>query len=110
MTIENLPTEAAPLEGMRATSDNVYQTAVIIGERARQLVVHRRELFEKELDELGEEQAAYEGEEDVVVDPRRRSIALRYAKMVKPVQAAIEEFTAGQLYYSYPKKIEDLGA
>ena len=88
----------APLspEMLCAETCNIFKTARMVGERAKQILVRNKRSFEEAI-----EAVSVAGE---LSRAQRESLALEYEKRLKPVLEAIEDLVAGDLVPVQPAK------
>jgi DNA-directed RNA polymerase subunit K/omega len=75
---------------------NVYQSVVVLGQRAEQIGAHLKEELNEKLAEFG---TSSESLEEIVENREQIEIAKHYEQLPKPTLLAIEEFLKGQVYY-----------
>ncbi|MDD9139827.1 MAG: DNA-directed RNA polymerase subunit omega [Candidatus Cardinium sp.] len=80
-----------------ASTDNIYETTVIITKRAKQITLRMKEELNRSLEEFTADAA----EKDSLDLHRQYAIAQHYEKLPKPVLEATEEFLRGDLTFRY---------
>ncbi|MEM7173676.1 MAG: DNA-directed RNA polymerase subunit omega [Bacteroidota bacterium] len=79
-------------------SENVYENTVLIGKRARQLVLQRRADFVADLEDFKDDFM------DAIQDNAyMENLAKKYERMNKPVVAASKQVQEGAIVYKYPE-------
>ncbi len=89
------------LEDLIKTTDNVYESIVVISKRANQLSAETKEELNKKLEEF----ASYTDNLEEIFENREQiEISKHYEKLPKPTLIATQEFIDGKIYYRNPKK------
>ena len=84
---------------------NIYETTVIVAQRAKQIAVSIKE----ELDtKLAEFISHADNVEEVFENKEHIEISKFYEKQPKPAIIATEEFLAGKVVYRYPEEAASL--
>ena len=99
----NAPTTTVPRDLMELCGDtgNIYETVVIIGERANQIAVEMKNDLSKKLQEF----ASYNDKLEEVFENREQiEISRYYEKLPKPTLIATQEYIEGKVYYRNPAK------
>ena len=77
---------------------NIYETAVIIAKRAKQIVVKTKEELN---DKFAEFESHADNLEEVFENEERIEISKYYEKQSKPTVVSTEEFLADEIAYRY---------
>ena len=86
---------------MSATTENIYETVMIISKRANQIGVEMKEELNKKLQEF----ASYTDNLEEVFENREQiEISKFYERLPKPALIAAQEFVDGKIYYRNPAK------
>ena len=89
------------LNELDATTDNVYESLMVIAKRANQINAEVKEELNKKLQEF----ASYSDNLEEVFENREQiEISRYYERLSKPVLIAYEEFKDGLIYYRNPAK------
>lgn len=85
------------------TDGNLYEAVVILSKRARQIATKQQEDLNKEL-------SYFEGfeveKEDAFTQEEQSRTSLKYEKMPKPTEMAINEMMNDEIYFRNPKMEE----
>lgn len=83
------------------TDGNLYEAVVILSKRARQIAAKRQEDLSKEL-------SYFEGfdveKEDAFTQEEQARTSLKYEKMPKPTEVAINEMMDDEIYFRNPSE------
>ena len=84
-----------------ATTDNIYESLMVIAKRANQINAEVKEELNQKLQEF----ASYSDNLEEVFENREQiEISRYYERLSKPVLIAYEEFKDGLIYYRNPAK------
>ena len=89
-------------EELVKTTGNIYETTVIISQKAKQVALRTREELQAKLATLVVNDAEYTEEHDSASE--RVEISKHYEQQPKPTTVATEEFLAGTITYHYTDK------
>lgn len=89
------------LRELDTTTDNVYESLVIIAKRANQISNNIKEELHQKLSEFA---SSNDNLEEVFENREQIEISKHYEKLPKPVLVAIQEFLDGKVYYRNPTK------
>jgi DNA-directed RNA polymerase subunit K/omega len=88
------------LESFSKTAENVYEAIVVVSKRARQVNDEYKIQMNNEI-----ETAVKPSEEDVDANSDRMKISIKYEKLEKPTQKAIQEMQTNELRFKYKEFI-----
>jgi DNA-directed RNA polymerase subunit K/omega len=89
------------LNELDATTDNIYESLMVIAKRANQINAEVKEELNQKLQEF----ASYSDNLEEVFENREQiEISRYYERLSKPVLIAYEEFKDGLIYYRNPAK------
>ncbi|MEK7720151.1 MAG: DNA-directed RNA polymerase subunit omega [Bacteroidota bacterium] len=89
------------LSELDATTDNIYESLMVIAKRANQISAEVKEELNQKLQEF----ASYSDNIEEVFENREQiEISRYYERLSKPVLIAYEEFKDGLIYYRNPAK------
>ena len=89
------------LSELDATTDNIYESLMVIAKRANQINAEVKEELNQKLQEF----ASYSDNlEEVFENSEQIEISRYYERLSKPVLIAYEEFKDGLIYYRNPAK------
>jgi DNA-directed RNA polymerase subunit K/omega len=89
------------LSELDATTDNIYESLMVIAKRANQISAEVKEELNQKLQEF----ASYSDSLEEVFENREQiEISRYYERLSKPVLIAYEEFKDGLIYYRNPAK------
>ena len=89
------------LDELDATTDNIYESLMVIAKRANQINAEVKEELNQKLQEF----ASYSDNLEEVFENREQiEISRYYERLSKPVLIAYEEFKDGLIYYRNPAK------
>ncbi len=89
------------LSELDATTDNIYESLMVIAKRANQISAEVKEELNQKLQEF----ASYSDNLEEVFENREQiEISRYYERLSKPVLIAYEEFKDGLIYYRNPAK------
>ncbi|WP_158829421.1 DNA-directed RNA polymerase subunit omega [Mucilaginibacter lacusdianchii] len=89
------------LRELDKTTDNIYESLVIMGKRANQVSNNIKEELHQKLSEFA---SSNDNLEEVFENREQIEISKHYEKLPKPVLVAIQEFLDGKVYYRNPSK------
>ena len=89
------------LRELDTTTDNIYESLVIMGKRANQISNNIKEELHQKLSEFA---SSNDNLEEVFENREQIEISKHYEKLPKPVLVAIQEFLDGKVYYRNPSK------
>ena len=84
------------LRALDITTDNIYESVVIISKRANQLAVEMKEELQ---DKLSEFTAVNEVIEEIFENREQIEVSKQYERMPKPSLVATDEFIKGKTYH-----------
>lgn len=89
------------LSELDSTTDNIYESLMVIAKRANQISAEVKEELNQKLQEF----ASYSDNLEEVFENREQiEISRYYERLSKPVLIAYEEFKDGLIYYRNPAK------
>jgi DNA-directed RNA polymerase subunit K/omega len=89
------------LSELDSTTDNIYESLMVIAKRANQINAEVKEELNQKLQEF----ASYSDNLEEVFENREQiEISRYYERLSKPVLIAYEEFKDGLIYYRNPAK------
>ena len=83
------------------TTDNIYESIVIISKRANQIASNLKEELHGKLAEFA---SSNDNLEEIFENREQIEISKHYERMPKPSLVAIDEFIHGKVYYRNPAK------
>ncbi|MFT5512216.1 MAG: DNA-directed RNA polymerase subunit K/omega [Bacteroidia bacterium] len=86
---------------LETTTQNLYESVVIIGKRANQLSAQLKEELNAKLDEFASDT---DNLEEIFENREQIEISKYYESLPKPTLMATEEFLNGQVYFRKPSK------
>ncbi len=89
------------LRELDATTDNIYESIVIMSKRANQISNNVKEELHQKLSEFA---SANDNLEEVFENREQIEISKHYERMPKPTLVAITEFLDEKVYYRNPQK------
>jgi DNA-directed RNA polymerase subunit K/omega len=89
------------LRELDKTTDNIYESIVIMAKRANQLSNNLKEELHQKLSEFA---SSNDNLEEVFENREQIEISKHYEKLPKPVLVAVQEFIDGKVYYRNPAK------
>ncbi len=92
------------LRELDKSTDNIYESIVIMGKRANQLSNNLKEELHQKLSEFA---SSNDNLEEVFENREQIEISKHYEKLPKPVLVAVQEFVDGKVYYRNPAKEQD---
>jgi len=92
------------LRELDKTTDNIYESIVIMAKRANQLSNNLKEELHQKLSEFA---SSNDNLEEVFENREQIEISKHYEKLPKPALVAVQEFVDGKVYYRNPAKEPD---
>ncbi len=89
------------LRDLDKTTDNIYESLVVMSKRANQISNNIKEELSQKLAEFT---SSNDNLEEVFENREQIEISKHYEKMPKPSLIAIQEFLEGKIYYRNPSK------
>lgn len=89
------------LRDLDKTTDNIYESIVVMSKRANQISNNIKEELSQKLSEFT---SANDNLEEVFENREQIEISKYYEKMPKPSLIAVQEFLEGKIYYRNPSK------
>ncbi len=89
------------LRDLDKTTDNIYESIVVMSKRANQISNNIKEELSQKLSEFT---SANDNLEEVFENREQIEISKHYEKMPKPSLIAVQEFLEGKIYYRNPSK------
>lgn len=89
------------LRQLDTTTDNVYESLVVIAKRANQISNNIKEELQGKLSEFA---SSNDNLEEVFENREQIEISKHYERMPKPTLIAIDEFLHDKVYYRNPSK------
>ena len=83
------------------TTDNIYESIVIISKRANQIANNLKEELHGKLAEFA---SSNDNLEEVIENREQIEISKHYERMPKPSLIAVDEFLHNKVYYRNPSK------
>ncbi|MEI5986427.1 MULTISPECIES: DNA-directed RNA polymerase subunit omega [Sphingobacterium] len=102
----NVPnsTVTRDLRELDNTTDNLYESIVIISKRANQISVDIKEELNQKLSEFA---SSNDNLEEVFENREQIEISKHYERMPKPTLVAIDEFLHDKVYFRNPSKEQE---
>lgn len=102
----NKPTVASStitrdLRDLDKSTDNIYESLVIMSKRANQISNNIKEELHQKLSEFA---TSNDNLEEVFENREQIEISKHYERMPKPVLVAVQEFLEDKIYYRNPNK------
>ena len=94
-------TKTRDLRQLDTTTDNVYESLVVIAKRANQISNNIKEELQGKLSEFA---SSNDNLEEVFENREQIEISKHYERMPKPTLIAIDEFLHDKVYYRNPSK------
>ncbi|WP_157569412.1 DNA-directed RNA polymerase subunit omega [Mucilaginibacter arboris] len=91
------------LRDLDKTTDNIYESIVVMSKRANQISNNIKEELSQKLSEFT---SSNDNLEEVFENREQIEISKHYEKMPKPSLIAVQEFLEGKIYYRNPTKEE----
>ncbi|RYY05999.1 MAG: RNA polymerase Rpb6 [Sphingobacteriaceae bacterium] len=89
------------LRDLDRTTDNIYESIVVMSKRANQISNNIKEELSQKLSEFT---SSNDNLEEVFENREQIEISKHYEKMPKPSLIAVQEFLEGKIYYRNPSK------
>ncbi|MGO1597378.1 MAG: DNA-directed RNA polymerase subunit omega [Sphingobacterium sp.] len=89
------------LRELDASTDNIYESIVVIGKRANQIAVDVKEELNQKLSEFA---STNDNLEEVFENREQIEISKHYERMPKPSLVAMDEFLNDKVYFRNPAK------
>ena len=89
------------LRELDATTDNIYESLVIMAKRANQISNNIKEELHQKLSEFA---SANDNLEEVFENREQIEISKHYERLPKPTLVAVQEFLDGKVYHRNPSK------
>lgn len=89
------------LRDLDRTTDNIYESIVVMSKRANQISNNIKEELGQKLSEFT---SSNDNLEEVFENREQIEISKYYEKMPKPTLIAVQEFLEGKVYYRNPSK------
>ncbi len=89
------------LRDLDKTTDNIYESIVVMSKRANQISNNIKEELGQKLSEFTQ---SNDNLEEVFENREQIEISKHYEKMPKPSLIAVQEFLEGKIYYRNPSK------
>jgi DNA-directed RNA polymerase subunit K/omega len=89
------------LRDLDKTTDNIYESIVIMSKRANQISNNIKEELSQKLSEFT---SSNDNLEEVFENREQIEISKHYEKMPKPTLIAVQEFLEDKVYYRNPSK------
>lgn len=89
------------LRQLDSTTNNIYESLVIISKRANQIAANLKEELHSKLAEFA---SSNDNLEEVFENREQIEISKHYERMPKPSLIAIDEFINGKVYHRNPSK------
>ncbi|MBK0384036.1 DNA-directed RNA polymerase subunit omega [Pedobacter sp. SD-b] len=89
------------LRTLDTTTDNIYESLVIISKRANQIAANMKEELHGKLAEFA---SSNDNLEEIFENREQIEISKHYERMPKPSLVAIDEFVHGKVYHRNPAK------
>ena len=102
-TKNTIPTSTVPrdVRQLDKSTDNLYESLVIIAKRANQISNNLKEELNNKLSEFA---SSNDNLEEVFENREQIEISKHYERMPKPTLIAIDEFLNGKVYHRNPSK------
>lgn len=89
------------LRELDASTENIYESIVVIGKRANQIAVDVKEELNQKLSEFA---STNDNLEEVFENREQIEISKHYERMPKPSLVALDEFLNDKVYFRNPAK------
>ncbi|MGO1520107.1 MAG: DNA-directed RNA polymerase subunit omega [Sphingobacterium sp.] len=89
------------LRELDASTENIYESIVVIGKRANQIAVDVKEELNQKLSEFA---STNDNLEEVFENREQIEISKHYERMPKPSLVAMDEFLNDKVYFRNPAK------
>lgn len=92
------------LRELDASTENIYESIVVIGKRANQIAVDVKEELNQKLSEFA---STNDNLEEVFENREQIEISKHYERMPKPSLVALDEFLNDKVYFRNPAKEQE---
>ncbi|WP_313366924.1 DNA-directed RNA polymerase subunit omega [Sphingobacterium mizutaii] len=92
------------LRELDQTTDNLYESIVVISKRANQIAVDMKEELNQKLSEFA---SSNDNLEEVFENREQIEISKHYERLPKPTLLAIDEFLHEKVYFRNPSKEQE---
>ncbi|MCT1523646.1 DNA-directed RNA polymerase subunit omega [Sphingobacterium hotanense] len=92
------------LRDLDKSTDNLYESIVVISKRANQIAVDIKEELNQKLSEFA---SSNDNLEEVFENREQIEISKHYERMPKPTLVAIDEFLHDKVYFRNPSKEQE---
>lgn len=92
------------LRELDQTTDNLYESIVVISKRANQIAVDMKEELNQKLSEFA---SSNDNLEEVFENREQIEISKHYERLPKPTLVAIDEFLHDKVYFRNPTKEQE---
>ena len=92
------------LRELDASTENIYESIVVIGKRANQIAVDVKEELNQKLSEFA---STNDNLEEVFENREQIEISKHYERMPKPSLVALDEFLNDKIYFRNPAKEQE---
>ncbi|WP_185213254.1 DNA-directed RNA polymerase subunit omega [Sphingobacterium mizutaii] len=92
------------LRELDQTTDNLYESIVVISKRANQIAVDMKEKLNQKLSEFA---SSNDNLEEVFENREQIEISKHYERLPKPTLVAIDEFLHEKVYFRNPSKEQE---
>ncbi|GGE34369.1 MULTISPECIES: DNA-directed RNA polymerase subunit omega [Sphingobacterium] len=92
------------LRELDQTTDNLYESIVVISKRANQIAVDMKEELNQKLSEFA---SSNDNLEEVFENREQIEISKHYERLPKPTLVAIDEFLHEKVYFRNPSKEQE---
>ncbi len=89
------------LRDLDRTTDNIYESVVVVSKRSNQIAANIKEELQQKLSEFS---SSNDTLEEIFENREQIEISKRYERMPKPTLVAIDEFLNGKVYHRNPAK------
>ncbi|MGJ1206542.1 DNA-directed RNA polymerase subunit omega [Sphingobacterium lactis] len=92
------------LRELDQSTDNLYESIVVISKRANQIAVDMKEELNQKLSEFA---SSNDNLEEVFENREQIEISKHYERMPKPTLVAVDEFLHDKVYFRNPSKEQE---
>ncbi|MDR1347528.1 MAG: DNA-directed RNA polymerase subunit omega [Prevotellaceae bacterium] len=96
-------TQTRNITDLSSTTNNIYETVMIITKRANQIAAEQKQELSRKLEEFN---SMGDSVEEVFENHEQIEISKYYEKQPKPTLMAIDEFLIDKIYYRFVDKKE----
>ena len=89
------------LRDLDRTTDNIYESVVVVSKRSNQIAANIKEELQQKLSEFS---SSNDTLEEIFENREQIELSKRYERMPKPTLVAIDEFLNGKVYHRNPAK------